>query len=214
MRLIAINGSPRERGNTSILIGKLFEELNDVDIETREINVGSKHFRGCVACGGCWKNKNKKCIIKSDELNDIIEELLDADAIVLGSPVYCADVSGQMKTFIDRVSMVTCANDDMLKRKLGASITAVRRAGSLPALNTMNSFFTILQMPIISSSYWNMGFGYEEGDVLKDAEGIQTMKTLGKNLSYFLRLIEAGKNQVKEPDTITETLTNFIREDL
>ncbi|MCH4889225.1 flavodoxin family protein [Acidaminobacter sp. JC074] len=211
MKVIAINGSPRKKGNTSLLIGDIFNELNESGIETKEVNVGSKHFKGCLACGGCWQNKDKKCVIKNDDLNDIIDDMLDADAIILGSPVYCADVSGQMKTFIDRVSMVACANDDMFKRKLGASITAVRRAGALSAFHTLNSFFTILQMPIISSSYWNMGYGYSEGEVLKDEEGLQTMRNLGKNLTYFLKVVDIGSQHVEEPKTSTEILTNFIR---
>lgn len=214
MKVVAINGSPRVDGNSSLLIGEVFNELINEGIETKEINVGSKHFRGCIGCGKCWETKDKKCIISNDQINEIIEELLDADAIILASPVYCADMSGQMKTFIDRVSMVACANDDMFKRKLGASVVAVRRAGALTAFHSMNSFFTILQMPIISSSYWNMGFGYGKGEVLKDAEGIQTMRSLGKNLSYFLKVIEAGKEKIEEPNTVQEVLTNFVRDDL
>lgn len=212
MKAIAINGSPRKHGNTSILIDAVFKELQEQGIETEVINVGVKHFKGCVACNECWEHKNQQCSLKNDEVNEIMQKMLKADAIILGSPVYCADLSGQMKTFLDRVSMTAAANDDMFKRKLGAGVVAVRRAGALPTFHSLNSFFTIMQMIIVGSSYWNMGYGLEPGEVLKDEEGMQTMRNLGKNLAWLLQVMEKGKIGVEEPDTSIRVLTNFIRE--
>ena len=211
MKVIAINGSPRKDGNTSILIQAVFKELESQGIDTEEINIATQSIHGCVACMKCAENQDKHCIIKSDSLNDIIDKMIDADGIILGSPVYCADLSGQMKLFLDRVSFVSAVNENMLKRKVGAPIVAARRAGALNALHSLNSFFTILEMVIVGSTYWNLAFGMEKGEVLQDAEGMQTMRNLGKNMAWLLKSIEISKGQVTQPDTKREELTNFIR---
>jgi multimeric flavodoxin WrbA len=210
MKVIAINGSPRKKGNTSILIQTVFEELNAQGIETAEINVGVKTFRGCMACMKCAENLDGHCIIKNDNLNDIIDKMREADGIILGSPVYCADLSGQMKTFIDRVSLVSAVNGDIMRRKVGAAVMAVRRAGALSAFHSLNSFFTILEMVVVGSSYWNMGFGHDEGEVKQDEEGLQTMSNLGKNMAWLIKSIDAAKKTVPGPETIREARTNFI----
>ncbi len=210
MKVIGINGSPRKNGNTSILLHTVFEELNNEGIETEEINVAIKPFRGCTSCFKCGENQDRHCVIK-DGLNDIIDKLAKADGILLGTPVYCADVSGQIKSFLDRVSLVSAMNRSMLKRKIGASVIAVRRAGALHAFHSLNSFFSILEMVIAGSSYWNMGFGLQEGEVNQDAEGIQTMRNLGKNMAWLIKMKEFTKDKIAEPDTKFEVLTNFIR---
>ena len=211
MKVIAINGSPRKNGNTSILIQTVFEDLNAQGIETEEINVGIKAFRGCMGCMKCAENLDGHCIIKNDNLNDIIDKMREADGIILGSPVYCADLSGQMKVFLDRVSLVSSVNGNIMTRKVGASVIAVRRAGALTAFHSLNSFFTILQMVVVGSTYWNMGFGMEEGEVKQDEEGMQTMHNLGKNMAWLMNSINAAKDIVPEPDTKVEVFTNFIR---
>ena len=211
MKVIAINGSPRKNGNTSTLIQTVFEDLNAQGIDTEEINIGLKNFRGCLGCMKCAENQDGHCIIKNDNLNEVIDKMKEADGIILGTPVYCADVSGQMKTFIDRVSLVSAVNGNILTRKVGASVIAVRRAGALAAFHTLNSFFTILQMVVVGSTYWNMGFGMEEGEVKQDEEGLQTMHNLGKNMSWLMKSIEAGKETIPIPDTKMEVMTNFIR---
>ncbi len=210
MKVIGINGSPRKNGNTSILLHTVFEELNNEGIETEEINVAVKPFRGCTSCFKCAKNQDRHCVIK-DGLNEIIDKLAEADGILLGTPVYCADVSGQIKIFLDRVSLVSAMNRSMLKRKIGASVVAVRRAGSLHAFHSLNSFFSILEMVIAGSSYWNMGFGFQEGEVNQDAEGLQTMRNLGKNMAWLIKMKEFTKDKIAEPDTKFEVITNFIR---
>ncbi len=211
MKVIAYNGSPRKNGNTSILIQAVFKQLNKEGIETEEINIGLKNYKGCIGCMKCAENKNCKCVITSDDLNDHIEKIKAADAVILGSPIYCANISGQMKTFIDRVSMVGCVNGDPFKLKPGAAVLAVRRAGAVQGLNTINAFFTISQMLTVGTTYWNMGFGMLEGEALKDAEGLQTMTNLGKNMAWLLKCLEFAKGKIAEPDGARQILTNFIR---
>ena len=211
MKVIAYNGSPRKNGNTSILIQTVFKQLNKEGIETEEINIGLKNYRGCIGCMKCAELKNGKCVINTDDLNNQIEKIKEADGLILGSPIYCANVTGQMKTFIDRVSMVSAVNGDLFARKPGAAVLAVRRAGAVQGLNTINAFFTIGQMLIVGTTYWNMGFGMQEGEVFKDEEGIQTMTNLGKNMAWLLKCLELAKGKVAEPDGARQVLTNFIR---
>lgn len=211
MKVIAYNGSPRKNGNTSILIQTVFKQLNKEGIETEEINIGLKNYRGCIGCMKCAELKNGKCVINTDDLNNQIEKIKEADGLILGSPIYCANVSGQMKTFIDRVSMVSAVNGDLFARKPGAAVLAVRRAGAVQGLNTINAFFTIGQMLIVGTTYWNMGFGMQEGEVFKDEEGLQTMTNLGKNMAWLLKCLELAKGKVAEPDGARQVLTNFIR---
>jgi multimeric flavodoxin WrbA len=189
MKVIGINGSARKDGNTAILINKVFEELNNEGIETKLIQLAGTGLHGCLACYKCLEMKNKTCIIK-DELNGYIKELEEADGIILGSPVYFADVSSEMKAFIDRVGFVVRANDAMFKRKVGTAVTAVRRAGSLHAFDSMNHFFQISQMYIASSNYWNLGVGGPVGTVLDDEEGMKTMQVLGQNMAYLIKKLK------------------------
>jgi len=190
MKVVGINGSARKDGNTAILIRTAFKELENEGIETELIQLSGKKINGCIACGKCFEMKNRKCIFK-DDVNDCIEKMLGADGIILGSPTYFADCSGQMKCFIDRVGFVSRANDDMFKRRPGAAVVAVRRGGSIHAFDTMNHFFTIGQMIIVGSSYWNDGFGLKIGDVEKDEEGIATMKNLGIDMAWLLKKLNA-----------------------
>lgn len=210
MKVIAFNGSPHKSGNTSILIDKVLEELQQQGIETEQIHVGAKQLQGCIGCMKCFENQNRKCIIANDEINNWLEKMLDADGIIVGSPVYCADLSAQTKAFIDRVSMVACANN-MLQRKVAASVVAVRRAGSVHTFHSINNFFTITQMVVVGSSYWNNGFGMLPGEVLQDAEGLQTMQNLGKNMAWLIKSINAAKSVVAEPENSRDNMTSMIR---
>ena len=190
MKVIAFNGSARKDGNTAILINQVFSELEKQDIETEMIQFSGQKIRGCIACYKCFENKDQRCNVKDDLVNDCIEKMLEADGIILASPTYFADVSSELKALIDRAGLVAKANGDMFKRKAGAAIVAVRRGGSIHAYDTMNHFFLISQMLIPGSSYWNMGFGLEKGDAEKDEEGLQTMKTLGRNMAWLLEKIQ------------------------
>jgi multimeric flavodoxin WrbA len=153
--------------------------------------MAGKEIHGCRACFGCIKNKNGRCVFDDDIVNDCVEKMKGADGIILGSPTYFADVSSEMKALIDRCGMVSKANDDMLKRKLGASVVAVRRAGAMHAFQTMNSFFLIGQMIVVGSKYWNIGIGREKGEVAKDEEGMSTMLALGENMAWLLKKVNA-----------------------
>ena len=191
MKVIAFNGSARKDGNTAILINQVFSELEKQDIETEMIQFSGQKIRGCIACYKCFENKDQRCSVKDDVVNDCIEKMLQADGIILASPTYFADVSSELKALIDRAGLVAKANSDMFKRKAGAAIVAVRRGGSIHAFDTINHFFLISQMVIPGSSYWNMGFGLEKGDSKKDEEGLQTMATLGRNMAWLLKKIQA-----------------------
>jgi multimeric flavodoxin WrbA len=187
MKVIAFNGSARKDGNTAILIREVFKELEAEGIETEMIQMAGKTIRGCTACGKCFEKKNQRCVIDNDFANECIEKMVQADGIILASPTYFADVSTEMKALIDRAGFVARANQDMLKRKVGAAVVAVRRAGAIHVFDTMNHFFLIGQMIIVGSSYWNMGFGLAKGDVEQDKEGLETMQTLGRNMAWLLK---------------------------
>ena len=187
MKVVAFNGSARKDGNTSILIGYVFRELEKEGIETELIQLSGSRIHGCIACMKCFENKDRRCSVKDDIANHCIEKMLDADGIILGSPTYFANVSTEMKALIDRAGMVARANNDMLTRKVGAAVVAVRRAGSIHVFNSMNHFFFIGQMIVPGSSYWNLGMGRQKGEVEKDEEGIQTMKNLGRNMAWLLK---------------------------
>jgi multimeric flavodoxin WrbA len=187
MKVVAFNGSARKDGNTAILIGHVFRELAKEEIETELVQLSGSRIHGCIACMKCFENKDRCCSVKDDIANDCIEKMLQADGIILGSPTYFANVSTEMKALIDRAGMVSRANSDMLARKVGAAVVAVRRAGSIHVFNSINHFFLIGQMVVPGSSYWNLGMGRQKGEVEKDDEGIQTMKNLGRNMAWLLK---------------------------
>lgn len=189
MKVFAISGSARKDGNTAILINLVLDELKKENIETEFIQLAGQQIAGCRACYQCFKNKDRRCSVKKDMLNDIIEKMEAADGILLGSPTYFSDVSVNMRAIIERCGFVGRANDYLFKRKVGASVVAVRRAGAIPAFNSMNLFLHYMQMIMPGSSYWSIGIGREPGDVLKDEEGIGTMKTLGENMAWLLKKI-------------------------
>ena len=189
MKVVAFNGSARKKGNTEAMIRRVFEELEREGIRTELVQLSGKKLKGCIACMKCFENKDRRCSVKDDDMNLCIEKMMDADGIILGSPTYFADVSTEMKALIDRAGMVAIANDYMFKRKPGAAVVAVRRAGSIHAFDTMNHFFTIGQMIIPGSIYWNMGFGLEKEEVKSDKEGMETMKHLGENMAWLMKKI-------------------------
>lgn len=190
MKVIAFNGSARKDGNTAILINHVLCELNKKGIETEMIQLAGQKINGCRACEMCVKNQDKQCAIKDDIVNECIEKMINADGIILGSPVYCCNVTTEMKALIDRAGVVTKANDSLLKRKVGAAVVAVRRAGAIHVFNSINHFFFIEQMIVPGSSYWNIGIGREKGEVEKDEEGIRIMKVLGQNMAWLLKKLQ------------------------
>jgi multimeric flavodoxin WrbA len=190
MKVVALNGSPRKDGNTYLLLNIALEEIRAEGIETSLIQMASdRPIQGCVACYKCMKQKNMKCAIDTDPFNEYFREISEAEGILLGSPVYFSDITAGMKGLIERCGLVSRANGNILRRKLGAGVIAVRRAGSNHALASINYLFLISEMIIPGSSYWNVGIGREPGEVMNDAEGIQTMKTLGQNMAWLLKKI-------------------------
>ncbi len=184
LSVVAFNGSPRPNGNTSRMIQAAFAELENAGIATKEIRMGGKLLRGCVACMQCHKQKLGRCVFSDDPMNEWIEEMKAADGILLASPTYFANVTTEMKAFIDRAGY-SCFGQ--LQRKVGAPIAVARRGGAIQVYNTLMAFFGIAQMVVPMSSYWNMGYGLKPGDVEDDAEGLTTMKNLGANMAWLLQ---------------------------
>jgi len=189
MKVVGINSSPRKESNTALLIGYVFEELQQEGIETELIQIGGRRISGCRACYKCFQNVDRHCSIKTDVVNGCIDKMAEADGIVLGSPTYFSNVNAEMKALIDRSGLVSTANGGMYTHKVGAAVTAVRRAGALPAYDAMNHFFLYSQMFVAGSSYWNLGIGMNPGDVAKDEEGVRTMRNLGRNMAWLLKKI-------------------------
>jgi multimeric flavodoxin WrbA len=189
MKVIAFNGSPRKDGNTSILIGHALEALRQEGIETEVYQLGGSNIHGCRACYRCFQDKNGRCAFDDDVANECIGKMAKADGIILASPTYVADLTPEIKCLIDRACLVSKTSGDMLRRKVGAAIVAVRRAGSVHAFDSINHFFLICEMIVPGSCYWNTGIGRDKGEVLKDEEGIRTMKVLGQNMAWLLKKV-------------------------
>lgn len=187
MNVIAINGSTRKEGNTSLLINKVFESLNKNNISTELLQLGTIPLSGCIGCGKCYLEKNMKCVVNDDFVNMAFSKMAKADGIIIGSPVYFGDMTANVKAFIERVGMLTRANNNVLARKPAAAVVAVRRGGAVNTFNNINLFFTISQMIVVGSSYWNIGIGRESGDCENDEEGLSTMATLGDNMAWLLK---------------------------
>jgi multimeric flavodoxin WrbA len=191
MKVVAFNGSARKGGNTAILLNTVMAALNQEAIETEMVQLAGQPLQGCIACYKCFKKKDGTCAVEKDFFNECYQKMKEADGILLGSPTYFADVSAATLALIERAGFVSRANNYLLKGKVGAGVVAVRRAGSIQALTSLNLFFLYNQMVIPGSSYWNMGIGMNPGDVQNDAEGIQTMTDLGKNFAWVLKKLKA-----------------------
>ncbi len=189
MKVLAINSSAGKDGNTALLINAVFEELNKEGIETEMIQLAGKVVEPCKACWACGGRKN--CVHKKDLFQEIYEKMIQADGILLGSPVYMANISANMQAFLERASVVADMNrnENLLRHKVGAAVTAARRGGALNALDAMNHFFMLQDMFIVGSSYWPMAYGRMPGEVKEDQEGIETMKNLGQNMAYLLKAL-------------------------
>ena len=189
-KVVAFNGSARKDGNTAIMLRTVLKELEAEGIETELIQLSGAKIHGCLACRECSKRKDRRCGQTGDMGNAFIEKMEQADGILLGSPTYVADISPEIKALMDRACLVSKANGGIFRRKVGAAVVAVRRAGAIHAFDALNHFFFISEMIVPGSSYWNIGIGREIGDVEQDAEGMQTMKTLGQNMAWLLKKIK------------------------
>ncbi len=187
MKVIAFNGSPNKEGNTFILLNRAMKKLEQEGIECELVNLSGETIKGCQACMKCRKNQDKKCVISSDIVNDCIQKILEADGVLIGSPTYFATVTPEIKALMDRAGFVALGNNHMFRRKVGAAVAAVRRAGSMNVFETINNFYLISEMIIPGSIYWNMGIGLQPGDVKDDNEGILTADRLGENMAWLIK---------------------------
>ena len=185
MKALAINGSPRKGGNTELLLKQVLAPLVDAGWDTEFIQLGGKSIRGCQACYQCFKKKNSRCGQKDDFFNRCMEKMVEADAIILGSPTYFTDVSAEMKALLDRAGLVAVANGGLFRGKMGAAVVAVRRGGGTHAFDTMNHMFLMSGVIVPGSTYWNLGFGLDKGDVKKDEEAARNMKDLGQTIAWL-----------------------------
>lgn len=194
MKVLAINASARKDGNTAVLINTVFEELHKAGIETEMVQFSGTMIEPCKACFGCGGQKN--CPQNNDMFRGIFEKAIQADGMILGSPVYTANISSNMQAFLERASVVTDMNRDakLFQHKVGASLVSARRGGALTAIDAMNHFFLLQEMFVVGSSYWNMAYGQMPGDVLDDREGINTVKILGQNMAYLLKALGERRN--------------------
>ncbi len=208
MKVLLVNGAPHEKGCTNAALCEIAKELNNEGIETEIFWLGNKPVRGCIGCGGCASNGGG-CVFNDDVANVLIEKAADADGFIFGSAVHYAAPSGTICAVLDRAFYAGSAN---FRYKPGAAIVSCRRAGSTAAFEVLNKYFTISNMPVVSSGYWNMVHGAKAEDVLKDEEGLQIMRTLGKNMAWLLKCIDLGKqNNINQPAPEAKIRTNFIR---
>lgn len=211
MKVVAFNGSPNQEGNTYHAIKMVAEELKTEGIEVEIVHVGNKALRGCIACGGCARNQNEKCVLPGDEVNEWIQKMKEADGIILGSPVHFSSIGATMKAFLDRAFYVASSNKSMLRHKVGASVVAVRRSGGVTTFDQLNNYINYAEMLMPTSNYWNVIHGTTPGEARQDEEGKQIMGMLGKNMAWLMKLVEYGRGEVKEPEREKKVFTNFIR---
>lgn len=185
MKVVGINGSSRKDGNTAIIIGKVFDELNKKGIETELIQLADYDIQPCRGCFACKGRGN--CVLAKDGFAEIFSRIAEADGIILGSPVYSADVSAKMKALLERAGVVVATNPGLLRHKIGASVAAVRRGGGMTTVDTMNHFMLNKEMIVVGSTYWNMVYGKNIGDVLSDDEGMANMRNLGENMAWLMK---------------------------
>lgn len=205
MKVLIINGSPHSKGNTSIALNEMVKIFEKESVETKIIHVGNKVIRGCISCGKCFEKG--KCVF-DDIVNETAPLFEEADGVVIASPVYYASANGTLISFLDRLFFSTHFDKTM---KVGASVAVARRSGQDATFDELNKYFTISNMPIASSQYWNLVFGLEPGDAEKDLEGLQTMRTLAKNMIFLMKSIELGKEKFGLPEKEEWIGTHFIR---
>lgn len=209
MKVLLINGSPRGAKCTRTALEIVADEIKANGVDTEIVDIGAEPIRGCIGCGTCAKTGTGHCVFDNDKVNECIDKMKECDGLVIGSPVHYAAASGAVTSFMDRLCYAGGAN---LAYKPGAAVASCRRGGASAALDQLNKYFTILNMPVVSSNYWNMVHGNTPEEVLNDEEGVQTMKILGRNMAWLLKAIQAGKeNGVPVPEREAKIKTNFIR---
>jgi len=189
MKVVAFNCSPRKEGNTARLIRVVLGEVDKEGIATEFVQVGGRKIRGCIACYKCLEKKDRRCHggREGDILNDCLTRMIEADGIIIGSPTYFSNVSSEAKALIDRAGLVARINGELFKRKVGAAVSPARRAGAVQAFTAINYLFLACEMIVPGSSYWNLAYGRNPGEVEKDEEGMKTMRDLGANMAWLLK---------------------------
>ena len=205
MKVLLINGSPRANGNTAVALHEMEKVFAEEGIETEYIQVGNLPIRGCVACGSC--GAAAKCMF-DDIVNEIAPKFKECDGLVVGSPVYYASANATLVAFLDRLFCSTNFDKTM---KVGASVVVARRGGLSSTFDELNKFFTIAGMPVASSQYWNSIHGEQPGEAAEDAEGLQTMRTLARNISFLVKSIALGKEKFGLPEKESRVATTFVR---
>jgi len=208
MKVLAINGSPRPDGNTATALQIALEELDHEGIGTELVTIGQKPIRGCLACFRCRELQGQRCAIDNDEVNAMISKMIEADGLLLGSPVYYSGINGTMKSFLDRAFFAAGA---VMRHKVGAAVVAVRRSGGSATFDQLNKYFLISQMVVVGSNYWNIIHGMMPGEATQDAEGQQVMQTLGRNMAWLLKLIDHAQTSISPPLSEEKIMTNFVR---
>ncbi|MEG0069605.1 flavodoxin family protein [Cetobacterium sp.] len=211
MKVIAFNGSPKEKGNTYHALKMVGDELEKEGIEFEIIHVGNEIVRGCIACNGCAKNRNEECVLPGDKVNTWIQKLKNADGVLLGSPVHFASLGATMKAFLDRAFYVASVNGGMFRHKVGASVVAVRRSGGVPTFDQLNNYLNYSEMLMPTTNYWSVIHGLKPGEVEQDEEGKQILRVLGKNMAWLLKMIDYTKDTIIPPEKENKKYTHFIR---
>lgn len=206
MKVLLINGSPHAKGNTAVALNEMIKVFAEAGVETELVHVGGKDIRGCVACGNCFKLGH--CVF-DDIVNEVAPKFAAADGLVVGAPVYYSSPNGTIISFLDRLFYST--NTVNKAMKVGASVVICRRGGASASFDVLNKYFGISGMPIAGSQYWNIVYGLKEGEAAQDAEGLQTMRTLARNMTFLMKSIALGKEQFGIPEREPWTPTHFIR---
>lgn len=209
MKVLLVNGSPHEKGCTYTALSEAAAQIEKNGLETEIYWIGNKAINGCIGCGGCFRSAEEKCVFgDGDGVNAVIEKIKAADGVIFGAPVHFASVAGNMLSLLDRVFYAA----DSFAGKPGAAVLSCRRGGGTASFDIINKYFTISSMPIVSSQYWNTVHGNTPEEVRRDGEGMQIMRTLGDNMAWLIKCIEAGKNSgVERPKQEARIMTNFIR---
>jgi multimeric flavodoxin WrbA len=211
MKVTAINGSPHREGNSYLALERLGRHLLESGIDFEIIQIGDKAIRGCIDCGVCGKRRDGRCAFDDDPVNESLQKIREADGIVLASPVHYSGVPGAMKSFLDRCFYVAGSNGNLFRHKVGAALVAVRRSGGSSALDGLNHYLSYSEMVIATSNYWNIIHGCQPGEVEGDAEGLQIVDVLAKNIAWLLKMREATRESVPAPERERKVMTNFVR---
>lgn len=206
MKVVAINGSPRQEGNTYLVLKEALAELNRCGIETEMIQLGSMKIDGCVACGACYKAG--KCVFGDEDFEKVCNTIYQADGVLIGSPVYYAGIAGTLKSFLDRLYY---SSNGKMRHKVGAAIAISRRGGDMTTFDALNKYFLISEMIVAPSYYWNIVHGAKPGEVYEDEEGMSVIKNLSRNMAWILKMKESTKDSVEVPEQYPRKYTNFIR---